>query len=171
MRYKLIPNQTLTGVVKAVHDGDSYKIDFGTETIWIRIWGCDSPEVISNHVTSDQPYGREAGKIVRDLLKGKTVTVKTLFLDQYNRMICQVEFVHELQKYDLTEFLISNGLAWWLKEPRMTDSMIELLSELHNSAKDKKTGLWSESSRKLRPSTWRSRFRRFSIEKEFEDLW
>lgn len=172
MKYTLIPQQTLIGVVKAVHDGDSFKIQFPEETTWVRLWGCDSPEVISNHVASHQPYGREAGNEVRKLIKGQKVEVETLFKDQFGRMICKVKLLKEdLQKIDLTELTISEGLAWWLDEPKMSKEDREKLKKLHETAKDKKIGLWSTEERKLRPSTWRSRNRRFSSTKEFPDLW
>jgi endonuclease YncB( thermonuclease family) len=177
MRYSIIPNQTKTAVVKAVHDGDSIKVQFEDgEVSWIRLYGCDAPEVISNHVTKDQPHGRESGNELRKLIKGQTVEVETLFRDQYGRMICKVNLLKEelgsdLQKIDLTKLLISEGLAWWLEEPKMDSTVKTELKSLHEYAKGKMLGLWSRQGRKLRPSTWRSRNRRFTMEKEFEDLW
>ena len=174
MRYKIIPNETKFGIVKAVHDGDSIKVEFeDKEVSWIRLYGCDAPEVISNYVTADQPHGRKSGNFLRELIKGEKVKVETLFRDQFNRMICKVTAFNEVvpEGYDLTIYLIDHGQVWWLNEPSMNDEEKVKLRTLHEIAKNEKLGLWGEEGRKLRPSTWRSRNRRFSLEKEFEDLW
>jgi endonuclease YncB( thermonuclease family) len=177
MRYSIVPNETKTAIVKAVHDGDSIKVQFKDgEVRWIRLYGCDAPEVISNHVAATQPFGRESGNELRKVVKGQAVEVKTLFKDQFNRMICNVSLIvtdlgKDDEKIDLTELLISRGLAWWLDEPRMTPEIRTKLKDLHETAQKNKWGLWGQEGRKLRPSTWRSRNRRFLLEKEFEDLW
>lgn len=173
MKYKIIPNETKLGIVKAVHDGDSIKIQFEDgEVSWIRLYGCDAPEIISNHVGANQPYGKESGDKLRELIKGKEVKVKTLFRDQYQRMICKVDFIDSNQsEIDLSWLLIASGLAWSLTEPKMDDDTKLKLKSLQEYAKGKMLGLWGQEGRKLRPSTWRSRNRRFLMEKEFEDLW
>lgn len=157
------------GIVKAVHDGDSYKVQFKDETIWIRLYGCDSPEVISNYVTKDQPFGRTAGNIVRDLIKGKELTFERMYKDQYNRQVCKVY----IDGQDLTKRLVELGLAWWLDDSKMNSLYLSELKLLHETAKGLKIGLWGETARKLRPSTWRNNNRRFVLneEKEFPDLW
>jgi len=159
LKYQLIERQTLTGEVKAVHDGDSFKIKFETgEVSWIRIYGCDAPEVTSNHVSSTQPFGRESGNIMRAMIKGKRVKVDTLFKDKYGRMICNVFLLTDTE-IDLTDHLISNGLAWWLDESNMTPETRIKLKSQHELAKAGKVGLWGQTGRKLRPSTWRGRNR------------
>lgn len=171
MKYKLVENQKLEGVVTAVHDGDSIKVVFPNETVWVRLYGCDAPEVISNHVTTNQPFGVESGKALRNLVKGKKVLVETLFRDRYNRMICKVSLLVDDQKIDLTEYTISNGLSWWLSEPKMALEEKEKYRALHDTAKGNKSGLWGVSGRKLRPSTWRKDNKRFGTAKIYEDLW
>jgi endonuclease YncB( thermonuclease family) len=174
MKYKLVEHQTLEGTVTAVHDGDSIKVVFPNETVWVRLYGCDAPEVISNYVTSNQPFGVESGAALRKLVKGKKVVVETLFRDRYNRMICKVSVKQEesgAANIDLTEYVIANGFAWWLSEPKMAPETAERLKSLHDTAKGNKSGLWGISGRKLRPSTWRKDHKRFATAKVFEDLW
>ena len=174
MKYQIIPKQTLKGIVKAVHDGDSFKIQFENgEVEWIRLWGCDAPEVVSNHVTQSQPYGKESGDQLRNLIKGNDVVVETLFRDQYQRMICKVKLVDPISKneIDLTWLTISKGYAWWLEEPSMTKEEKIQLKGWHDAAKQSKNGLWNYPGRKLRPSTWRNNHKKFSLTKEFPDLW
>jgi endonuclease YncB( thermonuclease family) len=174
MKYKLVERQTLEGTVAAVHDGDSIKVVFPTETVWVRLYGCDAPEVISNYVTANQPFGTESGAALRKLVKGKKVIVETLFKDKFNRMICKVKVkVDDTSDamVDLTEYLIVNGYAWWLSEPKMVPETVARLKSLHDTAKGNKSGLWSISGRKLRPSTWRKDHKRFGTAKLYEDLW
>ncbi len=167
MKYKIVERQTLEGLVTAVHDGDSIKVVFPSETVWVRLYGCDAPEVISNYVSANQPFGVDSGKALRDLVKGKKVVVETLFKDVYNRMICKVT----LDGVDLTEYLVTNGLAWWLSEPRIKPETRAKLKDLHEASKASKKGLWGISGRKVRPSTWRKDHKRFGTAKVFEDLW
>jgi endonuclease YncB( thermonuclease family) len=168
MKYRIIPNETKFGIVKAVHDGDSIKVKFEDgEIVWIRLYGCDAPEVHSNYVSARQPYGKESGDHLRDLVKGNQVKVETLFRDQFQRMICKVEFAGK----DLSETLIETGNAWWLVEPKQSPEVQSKLKELHNTAKANKVGLWGELGRKIRPSTWRSRHRIFGmVENIFEGI-
>ena len=139
-RYKVIDRQILEGVVKAVHDGDSYKIDFGNETVWIRIHGCDTPELISNYVTKDQPYGRTSGNIIREMIKGKTVKVETLFKDQFGRLISKVY----LDDINLTEYIVSNGLGWYMDDAKMEESLKTKLKTDQLLAKAAKKGLYRD---------------------------
>lgn len=161
MKYSIIPNETKVGIVKAVHDGDSIKVKFEDgEVVWIRLYGCDAPEVVSNHVSATQPYGVESGKYLRDLVKGNKVQVETLFRDKYQRMICKVKLVNELDRdldVDLTWLLISTGNAWWLSEPGQSLDQRDQFKKLQESVKQQEIGLWGQPGRKLRPSTWRGR--------------
>ena len=106
--------------------------------------------------------------------KGNQVEVQTLFRDQYQRMICKVKLINILDRtldIDLTWMMISTGNAWYLIEPNQTDEEKVILKGWQGASVAGKRGLWGIKGRKLRPSTWRSRNRRFLMEKEFEELW
>lgn len=153
-----------TVLVKAVHDGDSYKIQWKTGEIeWVRLWGVDCPEVISNHITKAQPYGVQAGNFVRSWLKGERIVIDT-FPDQddpFGRRIVKIQIDSSLYTKldnldsipgewinDLSTYLVENGYAWWL-DP--------ILRTNQDRAKQTKIGLWGLPGRKIRPSTWRKR--------------
>lgn len=161
MKYSIIPNETKIGIVKAVHDGDSIKVKFEDgEVSWVRLYGCDAPEVVSNHVSATQPGGVEAGKFLRDLVKGKQVQIETLFRDEFKRMICKVDFTTNWEiasGVDLSEIMIKQGFAWFLADPKMPVEKKVYLKSLQDQAKKNKFGLWGQSGRKVRPSTWRGR--------------
>ena len=147
-------------LVKAVHDGDSYKIQWedGTQE-WVRLWGCDAWEVIfPPHVTKNQPYGVQTANFVRSVLKGQTVTVDTTVGqdDPFGRRVVKVRLDSALYSRidsvpgeyvnDLSTYLVLNGYAWWVDRT---------LQEPMNQAKDSKIGAWALSGRKVKPSTWR----------------
>lgn len=150
-----------TVLVKAIHDGDSYKIQWKTgETEWVRLWGVDCPEVPSNHITKAQPYGVQAGNFVRSVLKGQWVVIDTTTKqdDPFLRRVVKIKLDSALYSRidsvpgeyvnDLSTYLVLNGYAWWLDKSLQDEMEI---------AKDSKIGLWSLPGRKLRPETWRKR--------------
>ena len=150
-----------TVLVKAVHDGDSYKIQWNSGEIeWVRLWGCDAPEVISNHITKAQPYGVQTGNFVRSWLKGQQVVIDTSVAqdDPFLRRVVKVRLDSALYSRidsvpgeyvnDLSTYLVLNGFTWW-SDKSLQDEM--------EIAKQTKIGLWSLPGRKLRPETWRKR--------------
>ncbi len=80
----------VTGVVAAVHDGESFKIRFANDTIWIRLNFVDCPEIQSNHICAAQEDGKMIGDLVRSELKGQTVKVKFMGTDIYNRPLVRI---------------------------------------------------------------------------------
>lgn len=150
--------QPTTGTLIAVHDGDSFEIRFSPDsTDFIRLAGCDAPEVYSPYVTEDQPYGRKAGAIVRDNLKGEVVEVTFLNYDHYGRPVC---LISHPSTGDLSYWMVYNGFAWWLREGT-TPERLKALKEAQEKAQENDRGLWSEPGRKYRPATWRSKHRGF----------
>jgi endonuclease YncB( thermonuclease family) len=147
-------------VVRAVHDGDSYGVRFldrQDTTIFLRLHNVDSPE-ITFYSTKDQPYGRQAGNNMRNLLKGDTVEVTVVYKDFYNRLVCDIK----LDTIDLTEYVIQTGNGWFSDDNYLSDSRRKYLKFLQKDAMKKKLGLWSLSGRKIRPDTWRKRYARIS---------
>lgn len=130
--------------VLAVHDGDSFRVQYedGTKE-WVRLEGVDCPEVISNHISKNQAFGLQAATFVRDWIKGDTLLVDSLTTDLYGRTI-----VSALTKdsVNISEYLVTNGYAWYLDKNYRT---------LQEQAKDSKLGLWGLPGRKLRPATFR----------------
>lgn len=148
--------QSLTGevivedVIKAVHDGDSIK----PGKIWMRLIGIDSPEVVSNHISKDQPQGREAAQFVRTLLKGKSVSVEILGKDKYKRPLGK----SKLQGEDVGEIILKNGYAWYEYDyVRLSKEERELYKAAVKEAKSKDIGIWSEEN-PIRPRIWRGTY-------------
>lgn len=163
-------NSLTSATVRAVHDGDSYKVAF-TENpdsvVWLRLYGIDAPEVrYPGVIPFDQPFGRAAADSVRKLIKGKTVLVNFKYLDVYNRPVCEVFFTSTLNvqgetipdTISLAEHLVQQGWAWYRTERRNTKGN-NFLKSIQAYAKSQKVGLWGLKGRAIRPDTFRNRFR------------
>jgi len=149
-------DSTYSATVTRVHDGDSYAVKFHhlpDTNIFIRLKNVDAPE-IKFFVSKDQPYGRAAGNHMRNYLKNREVQVTFRYFDIYQRLVCDVR----LDSIDLTEYVISNGIGWYLDDVVISATRAEKLKQLQETAKLNKLGLWGEPGRKLRPSTWRKRY-------------
>lgn len=150
--------QTTKGTIIAVHDGDSFQIRFSPDsTDYIRLAGCDAPEVYSPYVTKNQPGGKEAAQILRDYLKGQVVEVDFLYYDHYGRPVCNI--THG-STGDLSYWMVHNGFAWWLKEGTNPEKL-KALKQAQDQAQEYKRGLWGIGGRKYRPATWRRSHRGF----------
>lgn len=145
------------GVVRRVHDGDSYYVKTGNTGRWIRLYLVDCPEVSSNHITKNQPYGKEAGDYVRNLLKGKEIYVDSITTDKYGRVVASVEFCQDTIWKDLATHLVEEGYAWVEPSYQPEDKQFYLfLKQKQVVARSNKIGLWK--SKAMRPSTWRSKY-------------
>ena len=140
-------------VVRAVHDGDSYKIQ-SVITEWVRIEGVDCPEVISNHVSADQPFGRAIGDSVRQLIKGREVKMVTFGKDRYGRTLVTIE----IQGRDLGEILLEKGWGVYIRND-LPLKQRRKYQRLRDYAKKKKLGIWSDPTM-MTPEKWRSIYRR-----------
>lgn len=135
-------------VVNAVHDGDSVR----PGKTFVRILGIDCPEVISNHVSANQPQGVEAGKFVRDLLKGKSVTVQFWGKDKYKRPLVKIS----LNGSDVGEIILKNGFGWYVSgSTKLTEAERTAYIVAYKLAKKAKLGIWSVPN-PMKPAQWRA---------------
>ncbi|MCK6690971.1 MAG: thermonuclease family protein [Thermoanaerobaculia bacterium] len=161
--------QLQPATVKAVHDGDSFKISIADaqkpdSAVWVRLYGVDAPEVrFPGVIPFDQPYGRAAADSVRKLIKGQTVLVKYRYSDVYKRSVCEIFFTvknpeQATDTLDLAQHIVSKGWAWYRTEQKNTKAN-NLMKKIQAYAKNQKIGLWGEKGRTVRPETFRRKFR------------
>ena len=151
----LLLAQKTNATVKAVHDGDSFKVQFEDSlktTVWVRLQGVDCPEVRSPHVVSSQDYGVAAGDSMRLILKGQRVFVDTLYRDAYGRPVAKIKF----KGNDITEYVISTGKGWYYSSKSMSTKNRNKLKGLEAKAREQKLGLWA-SENPMKPSEFRSK--------------
>lgn len=138
-------------VVMAVHDGDSIK----PGKIFVRVLGFDAPEVISNHVSANQPQGVEAGKFARALLKGQSVKTAYWGKDTYKRPLVKIQFGGE----DFAEIMLLKGFGWYTYSPtKLTEAERTAYKAAVKAAKKAEIGIWSEPN-PIKPSAWRAAHR------------
>ena len=161
--------QLQPAIVKAVHDGDSYKLSFSNtenpdSAVWVRLYGVDAPEVrFPGVIPFDQPFGRAAADSVRQLIKGQTVFVKYRYTDMYERPVCEIFFTAKnpeqaIDSIDLAQYIVMKGWAWYRTEHKNTKGN-NLLKNIQGYAKEQKVGLWGLTGRAIKPETFRKKFR------------
>jgi endonuclease YncB( thermonuclease family) len=132
------------GYVFAVHDGDSYTMQFA-EKSKARIAFIDFPEIAWPRIPATQAYGRALGDSVRNLIKGKVLKYKIIGVDQYGRYVVDCK----LDKTDLQLLFLQKGWCWLI--PEKDDSNTRKLSKTRRlkyaaaerKARKNKLGLWA----------------------------
>lgn len=119
-----------TGKVVGVTDGDTITIlKNDNTTVKVRLSAIDCPEKV-------QEYGSQAKSATSQLCFGKFVTVQNEGTDKYGRTLAIV-FVDSLC---LNKELLRLGLAWHYKRYNQDKE----LSEIEETARKNKVGLWSQ---------------------------
>lgn len=145
----------VAGLVKGVHDGDTYWIEVRNER-WVpgpdtgfikevkvvrelvRIEGVGTPELYwPGVITKAQPLGREVGDSVRWMIKGKPVSLDTFGRDQYGRLLCRIRLE---DGRDLAEIILSKGWGWYSKND-LDKPTRRRYQHIRNKAKNKKLGV------------------------------
>lgn len=134
--------RTVEGKVERVSDGDTFKLitDDG-ETLIIRLYGIDAPEIEHGENKPGQPYGEEAYKALSKKINNKQVKVDIIVIDRYKR---SVGLVH-LRKTNINLEMIKKGYAWayeeYLDRPYATRFI-----NAEKKAREKKLVLWQENN-------------------------
>jgi len=143
----VIDSNFVVAKVKAVHDGDSYKVEYWNpdstykHTIWIRLAGVDCPEVKSDVIKEPQPYGVMIGDTLRKMLKDSTIFVKFIGTDWLYRPLVVVKLNNG---QDLASLLLSNGWAWYYSTTLLNKETRNAYQKMRDKAKKAKKGLWFE---------------------------
>ena len=136
----------LAGRVVGVTDGDTLRVNHEGESLRVRLYGIDCPEM-------KQTGGKEARTLARRLTFGRVLLIESKGLDRYRRVIGRV-FLFSGET--LNRELVKAGRCWWYQKYAPDD---ETLAELENEARAKKLGLWAEPNQ-IPPWTWRRKMRK-----------
>jgi len=151
----------LVCLVVGISDGDTLKARCGSESsyqqIRVRLSGIDAPEL-------KQPYGRQARKMLSDLLYMKEVKLDCPKQDHYRRYVCNISLKHEkgkLQNLDIGKAMIQYGLAWYYRtySNDLSPRNRKTYAEAEVSARNSRSGLWKDQS-PVPAWTWRKERRK-----------
>lgn len=125
----------------------------------VRLYGVDTPEGRNPYVSKEQPYAREAAAQVRGLMTGNRVTLDSMGIDQYGRIVARVQLP---DGRDLSKVIAAEGWGWEFpqnlrRSSDATKAYADELEALRKAAKRNKIGLFGLRSRALRPSFWRDK--------------
>lgn len=118
----------MTGKCVKVIDGDTLIIECEKTRRTVNIEGIDAPEL-------DQPWGKEVRGFVRDMVRGEKVEVE-IVESTGDTVVARVK----VDGIDLSEMLVSRGLAW--VPEGSTDSDLVVLS---TKARELPCGLFMDS--------------------------
>lgn len=143
-------SRSITGTVLSVHDGDTCKMKLSDgRTVDVRLYGIDTPEDTPNGV-GVQPFGKEAGDALREMINGKTLKVDIYQEeDGHGRPVVRL-FDNGV---DVNAQMVQKGLAWHYVEYDASNSF-DTYEQLMRDAKDAKLGLWSQEN-PVYPDTFR----------------
>ena len=121
------------GKCSGVKDGDTIRVMLQGRPQFIQLYGIDCPE-------KAQAYGGRAQRFTASLALGKSVTVFSKGKDRYGRVHAWVF----ADSHCINAELVSNGLAWWLRQNAPNEIK---LGQLEKQAQDSRRGLWAAPER------------------------
>jgi micrococcal nuclease len=138
----LLLSGSITGVVVGVHDGDTMRIRTARETIKVRLFGIDAPEI-------GQPFARASKEKLSALTFGKTVHLISHGKDNFGRHLAEVLLADET---NVNQEMVRTGMALYFR--RYTTN--RHLESVENEARKNRRGVWSDD-RMVPPWEYRRR--------------
>ena len=120
------------GIVILISDGNTITVVNNGKPEKIRLYGIDTPE-------STQAFGTGAKNFTYAMVYRKSVNVEPVTTDRYGRTVGIVNVNGKC----LNSELIRNGLAW-VYDKYCKKDMCDKWKQLEESARQSKTGLWSQ---------------------------
>lgn len=100
------------------------------QTLSIRIYGVDCPEIAKNKRQTTQPFGEDAHEFTKSLVLHSVVRITFLRRDQYGRAVAAVQTIPkfpflptprkdlsvQLAKHGLAELYTGGGAEYWVSQ-------------------------------------------------------
>ena len=134
-------------IVLTVFDGDSITVRLHSDIFKVSLFGVDSPE-------NNQPWGEEAKLFLESIVLAKVVTLRTLYVDRYDR---EVAIVTLPTGEVVQEMMLEGGHT--MVYPKYCDTpQCDEWYKMERRARNNKIGLWQHED-VTEPWVWkRSRF-------------
>ncbi len=146
--------------VEHVCDGDSIWVKGKYGRVKLRIAGMDAPE-------TEQPRGRESERLLRSMIQGRTVMVRSVAADRYGRWVSIIK----VKGLDVGLAMIEAGEAWaygtYIRAVPKADRSRYVEAEAR--ARRARKGLWAERNPEA-PWLWRKRHRSI-LQRIVDFLW
>lgn len=128
-----VGQDTFTGKVVALSDGDTLTVLRGTTQVKVRLHAVDAPETA-------QPFGNVAKQFTAGKCFQKTVTVEVKETDRYGRKVGLVKLG---DGSSLNLSLVQNGYAWWYHQYGRNETAI---AKAEIEARAARRGLWADAN-------------------------
>ena len=150
---------TIRGTVFSVVDGDTFRLRHHVlpffrnildrpdpkNTIQVRIYAVDCPEVGRKKGDEGQAFSQEAKDFTAEMILKKHVSVKLLGRDRYGRIIGEVRYRRRFSEEDLSVELVKKGLACVYRGGNAkygTEKTINYWNRLEKNAQSHRVGMW-----------------------------
>ena len=131
--------ETLRGMVKAVHDGDTVVlVGRGTGRVTVRLYGVDAPETRKPD-SPGQPFGSQAKRVLMFKVLGKEVTAEVQDRDQYGRTVAVIQ----LGGRDINAEMVAEGMTWAYRQ-FLNGPYASRYIALEEQARRQHRGLWRD---------------------------
>lgn len=157
IRVRHIPGYGLLGVFQSKQKQPLQQRGISQDTLSIRIYGVDCPELAKNTRQTSQPYAEKAKDLTEQLTYHRVVKITFLRKDQYSRAVAVVEttgpltrvpFLRRWARKDVSVELAKSGLAelYTGGGAEYNDNRAYLESCIEQAQRRRK-GIWSLSNR------------------------
>lgn len=136
--------------VLTVYDGDSIKVRGSNLTFMVRLAGIDAPET-GHKGLQGQPFSQESTRLLKKLVSGKKVTLKSHGTGAYNRQLAEVF----TQDGNVNLKLLKAGLAEVYRGKVVKGIDLDRYRQAEAAAKRSYKGIWSLGYRYQSPRAWR----------------
>ena len=133
--------ETLSGRVVSVHDGDTLTLEAGDRRVRVRLWGIDAPEL-------RQDDGAASHAALVRLCERRTATAEVLGRDRYGRVIARVS----CEGVSANREQVRRGWAWVYDRYVSRDDPLHRIEERARAAAE---GLWRNEAA-VPPWEWRN---------------
>lgn len=132
----------LSGTVVRVADGDSFTLETERDVhVVVRIAEVDAPEL-------NQPYGREARRVLSDLILNRELRLVVQTTDTHGRTVARPY----RGDTDVAAELVRSGAAWVFLRFLREQELVDLETEAKNAGR----GLWAlPAADRIAPWDWR----------------
>ncbi len=128
-----------------VIDGDTIKVQYGQETLNVRLIGVDAPESVHPQESQNTQFGEMAGEYLEELLSGTTYVYLEFDkekYDSYNRLLAYVHLNEESSFEESINYrMVEDGYAVNSEYPPNVKYASELKKGCAN-AREQQRGLW-----------------------------